>query len=183
MIQVLLELLQQKKRMFIAAAVLLALNGIVYGLLAGYLVPKSAESLSQWNNARTRVAEAGKIDVATVYRRGNDDLKRLLERIPAKREFPRVLGEILDAAAANSTSTGAVSYKPQPVKDRNLLAYGISLSVSGSYAAIKSFLDDLQKFDSLVVVDSISFTKSDLYEENVVMDVKLTVYLQGKEGA
>ena len=78
--------------------------------------------------------------------------------------------------------TGNVSYKPQTVKDRDLLVYGISMSVGGSYAAIKSFLGDLQKNSELLVIESISLSKSDLYEENVIMDLHLTVYLQGKEG-
>jgi hypothetical protein len=93
-----------------------------------------------------------------------------------------VLGEILDAAATNAVITGNVSYKPQMLKDQDLLAYGLSMSVGGSYAAVKSFLADLQKSDELVVVEAVSLSKSDLYEENVVLDVRLTVYLQGKEG-
>ena len=56
------------------------------------------------------------------------------------------------------------------------------MTVSGSYAAVKSFLGDLQKNSELVIVDSIGLTNSDLYEENVVMDLKLSIYLQGREG-
>jgi type IV pilus assembly protein PilO len=94
-----------------------------------------------------------------------------------------VLGDILDAAASSAVVTGNVSYKPQAVKDQDLLAYGISMSVGGSYAAVKSFLGDLQKNSEMVVIDGITLSKSDLFEENVVLDLRLTVYLQGKEGA
>jgi len=65
--------------------------------------------------------------------------------IPAKRQFPRVLGDILDAAASSAVTTGSVSYKPQAIKDQELMDYSISMSVGGSYAAVKSFLADLQK--------------------------------------
>ena len=126
---------------------------------------------------------AGRADVATVYRRGVDDLKKLASRIPVKRQFPRLLGDILDAAASSAVVTGNVSYKPQAIKERDLLAYGVSMTVGGSYAAIKSFLGDLQKNSEMIVIEDISLTKTDLYEENVVMDLRLTVYLQGKEGA
>lgn len=181
--QALLELFRQKKRMLIAAMVLLVLNIGLYAVSAGYLEPKIAASQAAWTDLRQRVAVAGRADVATVYRRGVDDLKKLASRIPVKRQFPRVLGDILDAAASSAVVTGNVSYKPQTVKDQDLLAYGITMSVSGSYAAVKSFLGDLQKNSEMIVIDGVSFSKSDLYEENVVMDLRLTVYLQGKEGA
>jgi type IV pilus assembly protein PilO len=113
-----------------------------------------------------------------------EDLKKLASRIPAKRQFPRLLGDILDAAASSAVVTGNVSYKPQVIKGHeDLLAYGISMSVGGSYAAVKSFLADLQKNSELVVIDSAGFSNSNLFEENVVMDLRLTVYLQGREGA
>jgi len=181
--QALLELFHQKKRTLIVTLVLLVLNICLYAVSAGYLEPKVAASQASWSDLRQRVAVAGRADVATVYRRGVDDLKRLMVRIPVKRQFPRVLGDILDAAASSAVVTGGVSYKPQAIKDQDLLAYGVSMTVGGSYAAVKSFLSDLQKNSELIVIDDIGFSKSDLYEENVVLDLRLTVYLQGKEGA
>jgi len=179
MIQVLLELLQQKKRTIIVAVILLVINVACSLVIAGYLRPGIDKSLVQWNELRQRLAASGKMDVGAIYRRGTDDLKTLSSKIPAKREFPRVLGELLDAVSANSLVPGAISYKPQGIKERNLLAYGVSMSVSGTYAGLKSYLGDLQNFDNLVVIESLSFSKSDLYEENVSMDLRLTVYLQG----
>lgn len=181
--QAILELIRQKKRTLIAALVLLVLNIGLYAATSGYLEPRIAVSQTAWTDLRQRVAVAGRADVATVYRQGVDDLKKLAARIPAKRQFPRVLGDILDAAASSAVVTGNVSYKPQSLKDQDLLAYGISMSVSGSYAAVKSFLGDLQKNSEMIVVDGISLSMSDFYEENVVLDLRMTVYLQGKEGA
>lgn len=184
MTQALLELFRQKKVTLIAALGLLLLNVGLYAVTAGYIEPKIAASQASWSELRQRVAVAGRADVATVYRRGTDDLKKFMTLVPVKRQFPRVLGDILDAAASNAVETGNVSYKPQIVKGReDLLVYGITMSVGGSYAAVKSFLADLQKNGEMVVIDSVKFSKNDLYEEKVVMDLKLTVYLQGKEGA
>lgn len=184
MTQALLEVIRLKKRTLVAALVLFLINVGLFAVTAGYLEPKIAAVQAAWNDLRQRVAVAGRVDVATVYRRGVDDLKKLMTLVPVKRQFPRVLGDILDAAASSAVETGNVSYKPQVVKDRDdLLVYGISMSVSGSYAAVKSFLGDLQKNGEMVVIDSVSLAKSDLFEEKVVMDIRLTVYLQGKEGA
>jgi type IV pilus assembly protein PilO len=180
---ILLELYRQKKRMLIAALALLVLNVIVYAFNAGYLQPKISASQISWTDLRKRVAAVGRADVASIYRRGVDDLKKLAVRIPVKRQFPRVLGDILDTAAVSAVITGNVSYKPELIKDRDLLAYNISMTVGGSYAAVKSFLSDLQRNSEMIVIDGITLSKSDLFEENVVMDLRLTLYLQGKGGA
>jgi type IV pilus assembly protein PilO len=180
--QVFLELYHQKRRLLITVAALLALNIGLYVGISAYLAPSIITTQASWNDLRQRVAVAGKADVASVYRRGIDDLKKISTRIPAKRQFPRVLGDILDSAASSGVVTGAVSYKPQVVKGQDLLAYGLSMSVSGSYAAVKSYLADLQKTSELIVLDSITLTNGDLFEENVVMEIRMTVYLQGKEG-
>ena len=183
--QALLELYLQKKRTLIASVVLLVLNIVLYAVTAGYLEPKVAALQASWTDLRQRVAVAGRADVATVYGRGVDDLKKLASRVPVKRQFPRVLGDILDAAASSAVVTGNVSYRPQKAfkGKEDLLAYDITMTVGGSYAAVKSFLGDLQKNSELVVVDGVTLSNRDLFEENVVMDLRLTVYLQGKEGA
>lgn len=178
------ELIHQKRRMLIVLAVLLGLNIILFVALNVYLAPAIISSQAAWIDLRQRVAVAGRADVASVYRRGIDDLKKISMKVPVKRYFPRVLGDILDSAVSSGVVTGALSYKPQIVKGHDeLLAYSLSMSVSGSYAAVKSFLGDLQKNNELVVVDGLSMGNSDLYEENVVMDLHLSIYLQGREGA
>jgi type IV pilus assembly protein PilO len=177
------ELLRQKRRMLIALAVLLLLNIGLYSANSSYLSAAIITSQASWNNLRQRVAVAGKADVASVYRRGIDDLNKVTTKIPTKRQFAGVLGDILDSAATSGVTTGAVSYKPQVVKGQDLLVYTVSLSVTGSYAAVKSFIGDLQKSRELIVVDSINLSNSDLFEENVNLDVHLSIYLQGKGGA
>jgi type IV pilus assembly protein PilO len=181
--QVILELIRQNRRLLIAAGILLLMNIGLQIVLGYFLRPAVTTAQVSWNDLRQRIAVTGRADVQSVYLRGVGDLKKLSGLIPAKRQFPRVLGDILDAAASSGVSTGAVSYKPQAIKDDDLLTYTISMNVSGGYAAVKSFLSDMQKTSELIVIDSISLSNSDLYEENVSMDLKLTVYLQGKEGA
>ena len=177
------ELFLQKRRLLIALAVLLVLNISLYVANSAYLAPTIISSQASWNDLRQRVAVASRADVATVYRRGIDDLKKISTKIPVKRQFARVLGDILDSAVSSGVITGAVSYKPQAVKGQDLMVYGVSMSVSGSYAAVKSFLADLQKNGELIVVEGITLSNSDLFEENIVMEIHLSIYLQGREGA
>jgi type IV pilus assembly protein PilO len=182
--QAIQELFHQKRRLLIVLAVLLVLNVGLYLAINAYLAPAVISSQAAWNDLRQRVAVAGRSDVASVYRRGTDDLKKISAKVPAKRQFARVLGDLLDSAASSGVVTGAVSYKPQAVKGQDdLLVYTVSMSVSGSYAAVKSFLGDVQKNSELIVVDGITLSNSDLFEENVVMEIRVSIYLQGRVGA
>src|SRR5512133_2399603 len=175
------ELLLQKRRLLIILAVLLVCNVGLYVFNSAYLAPSTIVAQTSWNDLRQRVAVAGRADVASVYKRGIDDLKKLATKIPVKRQLPRVLGDILDSAASSGVVTGTVTYKPQIVKGHeDLLEYSVSMSVSGSYAAVKSFLGDMQKNSELVVVDEIKLGNTDIYEENVVMALHLSIYLQGR---
>ena len=178
MIQALLEVLGQKKYLVIAIGVALLLNIILYAVIRGYQSPAISQAQAKANELKHRVALAGPGDVNTVYRQGKIDLEALQKMIPTKREFPGVLGDILDAAASSGVKMGNMTYKPQAIKDQNLLAYSVNTSVGGTYAAVKSFLADLQKNRKLVVIDTVLLTNSDPYEENVTLDLRLTVYLR-----
>lgn len=179
--QVLLELLRLKKRILIAILLLFLTNVALYSIIKVYQDPALVNANTKWSNLRKRVAAADRGDVNVTYGKGKSDLEKLRSMIPLKREFPRVLGDILDAAASNGVATGSITYKPQVLKDENLLAYAVTMSTSGSYAAVKSLLADLQKNHELVVVDGISLANSDPYVENVSMELRLTLYL--REGA
>jgi len=177
--QVILEIARQRRRILAVVLVLLLLNITVLVFLQGYLASAISDTQAKWSDLRRRAAVAGQNDASTIYRRGKADLEQLKAHIPHKSQFPRLLGGIFDTAASDGVKVGAVSYKPSIVKGNSaLLSYGIALSVNGSYAAVKNFLADMKKSGELIVIDGITMANSDPYEENVVMDLRLTVYLQ-----
>lgn len=179
--QAILELLRQKRRFLIFIGSLLLINIILAVFVSSYQRPALRTATKSWDDLRGRVAVIGRGDVGTVYRQGTGDLEKLAVLIPDRRQFPRVVGDILDAAASSGVVTGAMTYIPKVVKNENLLAYSLQMSVTGRYAAIKSFLSDMQKNRELVVIDGISLSNADLFEESVTMELRLTVYL--REGA
>lgn len=179
--QILLELLRLKKRSLIAIGLLLMVNIVLYLFVSAYQQPALVESHAKWSNLRSRVAVSDRGDVNIIYRQGKSDLEKLRSMIPLKRQFPSVLADIMETAASSGVSTGSITYLPQVLKDENLLAYAVTMTTSGSYAAVKSLLADLQKNHELVVVDGVSLTNSDPFMESVSMELRLTVYL--REGA
>jgi len=181
MMQVFLEILRVRKRLIFFTAAVLVADLMIIGFISFYQMPRIAEMRNKVNGLQKTALEAGRGDQSDVYRQGTLDLEKLRERIPKRRHFARVLGEIMEAAASSGLSAGNVTYKPQTIKQENILAYSVSINVSGTYAAIKSFLSDLQDSRELTVIDGFSLANPDPFEEHVVMDLRMTVYLQ--EGA
>jgi len=177
--QLVFEIVRQKWRLLSTIGFMLLLNIVLSVVISAYQLPSIVSLQSRWSDARQNSARSGMVDAATLYRQGSTDLEKLQTAIPEKRDFARILSDLLEAAASSNVEVGAISYKPEQLKEEKLLSYQLSLSVSGSYAAVKSYLSDLQKSRELLVVDTVTFTNSDLYVENVVMNVRLTVYLRG----
>jgi type IV pilus assembly protein PilO len=173
-----LEFLRLKRGALIAIA-LLALVALILSLVVdGYQEPKIAAIQTKWSELRRQLALGDQRDVASVYRQGGIDLETVRGRIAPRRQFARLLGEILEQAASSGVVAGQLSYKPRAIKEEKLLAYAVTMSVSGRYAAVKSFLTDLLDSRELVVVEEFSMANSDLFEEKVVMDLLLTIYLR-----
>lgn len=174
----LLEFARRKMRVLIAAILLFALTVALFVVVDGYQKPEIATAQQKWSELRGQAALAGQRDVSAMYRQSRSDLEKLRERIPPRRQFPQLLGDILEQAASSGVTTGPITYKPHAIKDEKLLAYELAMGVSGKYSAVKSFLTDLQKKQELVVVDDVSWINSDAFEENVTMDLHITIYLR-----
>lgn len=179
--QYLSEILRQKWRLLAVILSLALLNVILAGVVSMYQLPKLAELQARWTDLRRQSGRGGIADPVALHQQGVADLEKLKNMIPEKREFARVLSDLLESASGSAVEIGTISYRPVPLKGEPLLSYQMSLSAKGSYAAVKSFLSDLQQNRELLVVDTVSFSNNDLYEENVVMTLKITVYL--REGA
>ena len=179
--QMVAEILRQKRVLLGTVLLLLLLNIVLGVVIFSYQNPALAAVQLKWSEVRRRTAIGEHVDAASLYRQGSADLEKLKLKIPPKRDFARVLSDLLEMASSSAVSMGTMSYKPVPVAEEGLYCYQLSLSVSGGYAAVKSYLADLQKNPELVVIDSISLANSDPYVEQVVMDLRIAVYL--REGA
>ena len=176
-----MEILRQKWRLLSVILMLLVVNVVLGVFVSVYQLPSLEDLQTKWNGLRLQAARAGQTDPVVLHRQGAADLEKLKTKIPEKRQFARVLSDLFEAAASSSVEVGTISYKPVTLKEEALLSYQLSLSVSGRYAAVKSYLADLQKNPELLVVDTIAFSNSDILVEKVVMDLRITVYL--REGA
>lgn len=178
MLPYVLEIFRQKWRLLSIIFTLLLVNVAISIVISAYQRPLLADLHTKWSSLRRQVTQAGKMDAMTLYQQGSADLETLKRAIPEKRQFARILSDLLEAAAGNSVEVGPINYKPVQIKEEKLLSYQLTFSVNGSYAAVKSYLADLQEHPELVVVNAVSFANSDMYIENVSMNLRITVYLR-----
>lgn len=171
-----LEVLKAKRMPIAVILVLILVNmGIVmYSQLVQE--PKLVKLQNEWTEKRRLVTGGG--DLGTIYRQGTADLAAFQERIPLKRDFTRQMMEVFEIAANNGLKVKGITYKPEAQKEANLVVYGVTMSLDGQYAGIKSFISDLQCHGGLLTIDSISLSNTSMTEEAVSLKMQLSAYLR-----
>lgn len=172
------EVVRIRFRALILLLVLAVATTGIYFISSLYQKPRLSQLQSRWSEMR-RTSRTPDIDRGMAYQLGSADLKTWKDRFAPKRELGRIVGELFSIASSNSVTVGGITYKPDKVKeDDTLLAYGIGLTVTGRYAAVKSFVADLGRMKEIVIVDTVSLNNSKMTEEQVDLKVSLTAYLR-----
>jgi len=171
------QIINSRRNSFIAISVLILINFGLYFYSFAYLGPRLASLEKKWSEKRVLAAEGAVLDEAAIFRQGTTDLAALRTRIYPKKDFTRFIGEIFETATNNTLKIGSITYKPQPVKGEDLLAYSIGFNVSGKYAAIKSFIADIERLREIAVIDNISLSGKTT-EESIEMKLQLTAYFR-----
>lgn len=180
-LSLLLEIIRQR-RWSIIVALLCTMAAV--GLMVFRLVwqePRLEALRAEWFTKRD-LSGGGTRNPIDVYRQGQADLATFQQHIPQRKEFVRLLGELYELAGNNRLTVGSVTYKPQTAKeakDAPLLAYELSLAAAGSYAAMKSFVADLERMDDMVVIDSLAVSGGkDEAVQTVDVKIVLTAYFR-----
>ncbi len=166
-----------RRNWLIAILILILIDGGLRLFHSAYLEPRMASLQGKWSAKRLEAAGERAVDTAAVYRQGRADLAAWRARIYPKKEFAAFIGELFETAKNNSLKVGAITYRPQPVKGEGLLGYSIGFSISGKYAAIKSFIADIERLREIAVIDNISLSGKST-EESVDMKLQMTAYFR-----
>jgi hypothetical protein len=176
--QSVLELYHRKKLWLLAAGLLLLLNIFSFAGIVLFQQPALDQKKRIVTEKQKGLSDAARDDSNAFYRNGKSDLEKIQSMILPKRRFAYLLGEIMDSSTLCNVSTDSLVYKPEPIRERKLLSYRIVLSLSGRYAALRCFLNEMQTRKDLVVIDGITLKNEDPYTEKVSMELRLTAYLR-----
>jgi type IV pilus assembly protein PilO len=182
-LELLREIFALRRKSFILLALLLAADLSLYLYHSWSQRPELERVQKQWFAKREAVARGDVRPLQQRYQQAEQELAKFQQRVIAKQDFAAFLSDLFALAKTSSLGLKGISYLPSQVKEEpDLVAYGISFTVTGKYAGVKRFIADLVRLPQLVTLDSISLANSSPTEEAVSMGVKLTVYLK-KEGA
>jgi type IV pilus assembly protein PilO len=181
--QLLLDMLRARGKSFAFLAFLAVVNLLLFLYLSLWQEPALAKAQNDWFAMRKAQASGKNLASATLYANGVRDFGVFQQRLIPKKAFPGFLAGMFDAAKGNSLTLKGVSYKASSVKEQpGVVYYEIGLTVSGKYAAVKSFIGDLSRYPEMVTLDSLMLVNSSKTEESVEMKLLMTAYLK-TEGA
>jgi len=180
--QMLRDMIAARPRSFAFVAFLAVLNLAALLYLSLWQRPELEKARVDWFARREALARGEIQGDATRFQNGVRDLDLFQKRLAPKKDFAALLSRMYQTAKDNSLSLNGISYKPAQIKGEEMLTYGISFTVSGNYASVKSFLADLVRYPEMVTVDSISLNSASPTEESVNLRVQTTAYLKS-EGA
>ncbi|RNC68727.1 MAG: pilus assembly protein PilO [Desulfuromonadales bacterium] len=175
-----IEILKARKLSIAVIASLILINSGLVVYVRMFQEPQLAGLQDQWSGKRA-LAAGQKGDVSDAYRQGMADLASFNDRIPPKRDFTKLMMEIFETAANNGLTVKGIAYKPDVLRAEGFVLYGVSMSLDGKYAGIKSFLGDLQCHRGLITVDSVSLSSGSMTEEAVSLKINLSTYLRAEE--
>lgn len=174
---IIFEIIKIRKKSFLTIFALVLINVILHLFIARFQEPKLETLREEWLKKR-QLPSGGTMDKAFIYSQGKKDLEVFNAKIPPKKDFPRVIGEIMEIASNNGLSIANIGYKPSLIKERNLLVYSLSFGVSGSYAAIKSFISDFEQSPHILSIDSVSLAREDLLKDSVKFSIQVSAFFR-----
>ncbi len=174
---IIFEIIRIRKNTFITIFALALANIILRLFIAGAQEPRLESLQKEWLDKRARQF-VGTADKAYIYEQGKKDLADFYSRIPSKKEFARVVGNILEIASTNGLTIGSIGYKPSVIKNRDMLVYALGFGVTGRYAAIKSFISDIESSPDILSIDSISLTREDLSHDSVKFSIMVSAFFR-----
>lgn len=172
------DMISARRNAFAFLAFLAVLNLALLFYLSIWQNPKLAKAQSDWFAQREAAASGQSVGTVARYQKGLRDLALFQERIIPKKNFAGFLSQLFESARSNSLSIKGITYKPTVLTPEKMISYGISFTVSGKYASVKSFIADLSGYREMATLESLSLNSTSPTEESVDLKVQMTAYLK-----
>ncbi len=177
--KIIFEIIKTRKKSIGWILALAIMNLSMYGFISLSQEPKLETLQKEWFNKRR--SSGGSIDKALVYVQGKKDIEDFYSKIPPKKDFTRVIGNLFEIASNNGLKIGSVAYKPEMIKGSDILDYTLTFSVKGGYAAIKSFISDIERSNEILSIDSVSLKNTDISGDAVDFSVNISAYFRAEK--
>lgn len=116
------------------------------------------------------------------YARVQPDLSRIYAVLPNKSDFPRLAKQIEYLAFKNNLLLLNLRIQGTSLfgeEKKELVPLAFDLSIGGEYSNLKGFLEELEKLDRIVVIESSGFSKKKIKEEEIETPLSLRISAKG----
>lgn len=89
------------------------------------------------------------------YSRASSEMAVFYQAIPHRENFTNLIREIFSLAEKSGLAIDMVDYRPEKVKERDILLYSLNFSVVGDYGQIKKFIHRIEQSKRLIMIDEV----------------------------
>ena len=155
------------------AMIVLAADTVVYFMV---LAPSRAvvdQADTTWRSERDRIARF------KVYQQAHEQVTKLTERATARQDLPEVVTTLASLAKRRGLKIPEVNYQPERIDLKDFQKVALSFSISGPYAEVRRFLDDLERSSPFLAIESLALARAKKKQEGELeVQVKVAAYLR-----
>ncbi|UFS70871.1 type 4a pilus biogenesis protein PilO [Geomonas sp. RF6] len=178
--ELLREMVRGSRYFLIALLVVALLDAALYGYRTLSQEPELEKMQAAYFSTRAAGGDRAS-DRTVAYQSSQRDLAIFQERLIPKRDFARFLEDLFALAEKRSLQLKTIGYRPGTDKGP-IVSYGIALTVTGTYPALKGLIGDLSRYPQMVTLNTVSLRSTSNTEKVVDLQIQMTAFLK-TEGA
>lgn len=154
----------------------LVVNLCLSFLLLGVMMPRLERDRAVLIQRQTAGTETARSSAGNGPVQASARLDAFYRQIPPYAHFPDFLKQLYQYARDAGLNIDRITYKPSQTDLGNVLSYAMDFSVKGRYSQIKEFLQALESWPQLVVVEQVQLAGQSPDRDEVVLSMRLTAY-------
>ncbi len=111
----------------------------------------------------------------------SDPLEQFYRQVADYESFPEFLKQLYLYSRDSGLNIERIAYRPEKTDLRTVLRYQLDFSVTGQYLQIKKFIQALENWSQLVVVEQVKLTGQKPERDEVVLSIRLAAYFDTVE--
>jgi Tfp pilus assembly protein PilO len=155
------------------AIIALAADAVVYAVVLAPSRGVVEGADATWRNERDRIARF------KTYQQAHEEVTRLIARATTRDDLPKVVTTMAALAKRHGLKIPEINYQPERVDLKDFQKVVLAFSLTGPYADVRRFLDDLEQSSPFLAVESLTLARARTKEESALaVQVKVAAYLR-----
>jgi len=173
---ILIELWRSRRTEIMLVGGAVILNIVLTLILLVGMVPSLERDRSELIQYRLAAERASADGPAGAEGKVTERLQSFYRQIAAYGTFPDSIQQLYQYSENSGLNIERISYRPQQTDLKTVLRYELEFSVTGQYREIKKFLQALEGWSQLVVVEKVRLAGGQPARDAVVLSIRLAAY-------